>query len=492
MSIPTLNARQLTAPRAGNLLITTALKTSVVILGSMAVLTAAAAKDPPLSLHPDNPHYFLWRGQPTVLITSAEHYGAVLNLDFDYAVYLQELEARKLNNTRVFSGAYVEPLGAFKIAMNTLAPAPQRYIAPWARSDQPGYANGGNKFDLTRWDEKYFQRLRDFVEQAGRRGVVVEMNLFCPFYSEAQWELSPQNASNNVNGIGKVEREKVYTLDHNDGLLAVHDAMTRKIVTELNEYDNLYFEICNEPYFGGVTLEWQHHIVDVIVETEHGLPNQHLISQNIANGSQRVTDPHPAISIFNFHYASPPKAVSENYALNKVIGDNETGFKGTQDTHYRMEAWQFILAGGGLYNNLDYSFVAGHERGDYVYPAEQPGGGNPAFRHQMTVLRDFINSFEFVRMRPEPGMIRSGVPKTISVYALGESGRQYAAYFFDGETSTPQSLSLTLELPPGEYDIAWIDVMTGEPSKSERVKWSTGKTIESPEFQREIALSIRR
>jgi len=71
--------------------------------------------------------------------------------------------------------------------------------------------------------------------------------------------------------------------------------MTRKIVTELNEFDNLYFEICNEPYFGGVTLEWQQHIADIIVATEKALPNQHLISQNVANGSAKITKPHPAI-----------------------------------------------------------------------------------------------------------------------------------------------------------------------------------------------------
>lgn len=492
MKTPTPKERRFAVPRAGNSFLTSVLKTLLAVLCSSVAFTAASAKDPPLSLHPDNPHYFLWRGQPTVLITSAEHYGAVMNLDFDYATYLQELETRKLNNTRLFSGAYVEPIGAFNIAMNTLAPPPERFIAPWARSDQPGYANGGNKFDLTRWDENYFQRLRDFVEQAGRRGVVVEMNLFCPFYSEAQWKLSPQNASNNVNGIGNVERSKVYTLDQHGGLLAVHEAMTRKIVTELNEFDNLYFEICNEPYFGGVTLEWQHHIADVIVETESGLPNQHLISQNIGNGSQRITDPHPAISIFNFHYASPPKAVAENYALNKAIGDNETGFKGTEDTHYRMEAWQFILAGGALYNNLDYSFVAGHERGDYKYPAEQPGGGNPGFRQQMTVLRDFINSFEFVRMKPDTAFIKAGVPETMHTYALAEAGQQYAAYFFDGDHPAQQSLSLTLALPSGEYDIVWIDVITGKPIQTEHLKLAAEQTIKSPEFQREIALSIRR
>ena len=455
-------------------------------------VTTATAKDRPLAPHPDNPHYFLWRGLPTVLITSGEHYGAVMNLDFDYVPYLKELKARKLNNTRVFCGAYVEPLGAFNIAQNTLAPSSGRFIAPWVRSSEPGYANGGNKFDLTQWDENYFKRLRDFVKEAGRRGVVVEMHLFCPFYEESQWKLSPQNASNNVNGLGNVARTNVYTLDKHGGLLALHEAMTRKFVTALNEFDNLYFEICNEPYFGGVTMEWQHRIADVIVATERALPNQHLISQNIANGSARITKPHPAISIFNFHYASPPNAVAENYALNKAIGDNETGFKGTNDTHYRMEAWAFILAGGALYNNLDYSFVAGHERGDFVYPAVQPGGGNPEFRRQLTVLRDYIYGFDFVRMKPDLSFMQSGVPAKLKVYALMEAGKQYAAYFVDPSNSTPQSLSLTLLLPAGDYDIKWVDVLSGQPIKGERVKSSGSITVTSPEFQREIALIIRR
>ena len=39
--------------------------------------------DGPIQLHPENPHYFLYKGKPLALITSAEHYGALLNLDFD-------------------------------------------------------------------------------------------------------------------------------------------------------------------------------------------------------------------------------------------------------------------------------------------------------------------------------------------------------------------------------------------------------------------------
>ena len=255
----------------------------------------------------------------------------MLNLDFDYRRYLDTLAADGLNYTRVFSGAYVEPQGAFNIARNTLAPAAGRFIAPWPRSTQPGYANGGNKFDLSRWDDAYFARLKDFLTYAGTRNIVVELTLFCPMYEDLQWTLSPMRAANNVNGIGEVPRADVYTMGNYGGLLALQESLTRKLVTELNGFDNLFFEICNEPYAGPVQLAWQHRIADVIVATERDLPVKHLIAQNIANNTARITAPHPAVSIFNFHYATPPDAVGENYALGKVIGDDETGFRGTRD-----------------------------------------------------------------------------------------------------------------------------------------------------------------
>src|SRR5439155_1580472 len=162
------------------------------------------------------------------------------------------------------------------IENNTLAPARGQFICPWKRSTSEGYAGGGAKFDLSAWDEAYFHRLHDFVAQAGKRGVVVEIALFCPYYKEEMWELSPLKASNNINGIGDVPREEVLTLSHPE-LVRVQEAMVRKFAGELKEYDNLYYEICNEPYFGGVTLEWQNHVAATIVDAEAAFPARHLI-----------------------------------------------------------------------------------------------------------------------------------------------------------------------------------------------------------------------
>jgi hypothetical protein len=449
-------------------------------------LSAATARAQPLALHPANGHYLLFRGKPTVLVTSGEHYGAVLNGDFDYLRYLDTLAADGLNLTRTFPGVYVEPPGAFKIERNTLAPAPGRLLCPWARSDQPGYANGGNKFDLAKWDPAFFRRLKDFVAAADRRGIVVELNLFTPMYEQAQWDFSPMRAANNVNGVGRVGKHEVYTIDKEPALLAVQEAVARKLVTELNEFDNLYIEVMNEPYFGGVTRAWHDRITDVIVAAEKDLPKKHLISWNVANGSKKVEKPHPAISIFNFHYAHPPDAVAVNYALGKVIGLNETGFKGTGDDHYRLEAWEFVLAGGGLYNNLDYSFCVGHEDGTFPVRAPTPGGGGPGLRKQLRLLREFIHRFDFVQMRPAREVVRGGVPRGGRFQALAEPGRQYAV-FVRGEGKR----TLELELPRGRYAGEWLDAVSGEVAAMPAFEHAGGvAAVPAPAFGRDVALRL--
>jgi hypothetical protein len=455
----------------------------------------------PLALHPDNPHYLVRRGKPLLVVTSGEHYGAVLNLDFDYKTYLKTLAHDGLNGTRLWSGAYCEPSAAFHIAANTLAPAPGRFICPWARSSEAGYSNGGTKFDLNKWDENYFKRLKEFMTMANREGVVVELNLFCPFYEESMWALSPMNAANNINGLGAIARTNVYTMDKGGGLLAVQEGMVRKLAEELKGFDNFYYEICNEPYFGGVTLEWQRHIAKTIREAEAGRP-AHLISQNIANYKADVKDPDPAVSIFNFHYATPPETVALNHGLGKLIGENETGFRGTNDAQYRMEGWDFIVAGGGLFNNLDYSFTAGHEDGTFVFPDSQPGGGSPSLRRQYGFLRQLVQGLDFIHMTPHNELVKAELPSGASVRALAKPGQQYLLYVRTGLGDPNKGrdrtvsfglgqLKLDLNLPPGEFIYQWWD--TKKCVSLERTAFAHKggpRSLVNPPFQDDIALTV--
>jgi hypothetical protein len=462
------------------------LLSSLILPVLLAAPCARAGAFDPIALHPRNPHYFLWRGQPTILVTSGEHYGAVLNRAFDFKSYLATLHSDGLNLTRTFSGAYCEPVGAFKIAKNTLAPAPGDLICPWARSGQGGYANGGNKFDLTQWDPQYLGRLTGFIAEAGRRDIVVELVLFCPFYEPAMWDLSPMNARNNVNGIGAMPRTDVYTLKHPD-LLAAQDALVCRIVAALKDFDNVYYEICNEPYFGGVTEQWQNHIAQTIVQAESGFPKKHLIAQNIANKSKKIENPNPKVSVFNFHYAQPPVAVAENYHLGKVIGDDETGFAGEDRVKpYRIEGWDFLVAGGAVYSNLDYSFTVGHEQGDAGIDA--PGGGGPELRRQLHILKEFIEGFDFLRMTPDNSVLKGVLPKGVSARVLREPGQACAVYVHGNGLA-----ELALDLPAGSYEAQWVNTKTGRSEGVETFQHDGGtRVLKAPGYVDDIALRVRK
>ncbi|MEX2139080.1 MAG: sulfatase-like hydrolase/transferase, partial [Pirellulales bacterium] len=459
-------------------------------------LRASVETIKPLALHPDNPHYFLFRDKPAVLITSGEHYGAVLNLDFDYLPYLDELTAHGFNQTRTFSGVYRElPSSSFPgIKENTLAPAAGRFVCPWGRSSTPVASDGGNQFDLDKWDPAYFQRLKDFVGQAGKRGIVVELVFFCTMYNEELWQASPMRVINNVNGVGDVERHEVYSFK-DQKLLAVQEALVRKVVSELKDFDNVYYEICNEPYErGGFAQEWNDRIIATIVDAESTFPHKHLIAEGIAVRSAKIEKPNPHVSVFNFH-AATPEAVRQNYRLNKAIADDETGGKGTTDLPYRREAWEFILAGGGVFSHLDFSFTCKHPNGVAKLTTE-PGGGGPELRQQLKVLKSFLESFDFVPMKPDDTIVQGGritAPQTKqpldvkkTAFVLAERGKAYAIYIGAGTQA-----ELLLDLPAGSYKMEWVNTKTGKVDKAEETAHGGGELrLTSPPYQEDVALRL--
>jgi hypothetical protein len=205
------------------------------------------------------------------------------------------------------------------------------------------------------------------------------------------------------------------------------------------------------------------------------------------------------VSIFNFHYTHPPDVVEMNAHVRGVIGENETGFRGKDDVLYRTEGWAFLMAGGALYNNLDYSFTTKHPDGSFLDYAS-PGGGNPAFRRQMKVLAGFVHSFDFVRMRPQPSVVSTPAP--LSVEALVEAGKQYAVYIYvpipdekEKKTAVRRATALVevvLEMPAGRYRAEWIDPKTGTVAKTEDLDHAGGRrTLVSPPLGEDLALAVR-
>jgi hypothetical protein len=491
------------------------MKSAALLVALFAVPCPAqtAKHAPPIQLDPQNPHYFRYDGKTIALVTSGEHYGSVINQDFDSRVYLDTLKADGLNFTRIFGGSYVEVPGAsFGIKHNTLAPTANRVILPWARSNEPGYSGGGNRFDFDKWNPEYFRRLHDFLSDAERRGIIVEISLFSSQYGEPQWKLSPFNPANNVNHTAVTDYKKVNTLD-NGNVLGYQEQYVRKLVHEANAYPNVIFEIQNEPWSDhpvlttvvnpylfppardqypnsievadDASVAWQTRVAQWITSEESSLPNKHLIAQCYANFGLPVRSLVPGASIINFHYAYPV-AVSLNYGLGKAIAYDETGFLGTTDDVYRRQAWNFMLSGGSTFDALDYSFTAGHPDGTESAP-NGPGGGSPEFRKQLAVLKRFLQTLPLAETSPDPNVVVHA--DGVTSHALSSTSKGIYAVYLDGNGPSRVELSL----PAGAYTGEWINTVTGESTVIPAFKTGRGAhALSSPSFTNGIALRVSR
>jgi hypothetical protein len=438
----------------------------------------------PISQYLANPHYFSYRNKPLLLISSGEHYGAVINIDFDYRKYLATLKRSGLNLTRLFIGTYVENADAFGIVNNTLAPARNRLLCPWARSNTPGYINGGSKFDLNSWDETYFTRLKDFMKTAAENEVVVECTFFSSFYWDGQYAMSPLHFKNNITLTDSVPYKDLQAGRH-PAYFPYQQALVRKLVTELNDFDNLYYEIQNEPWAdhpdsmkvttdyytaadlkdagqvwkrkveiaGPQSLQWQVMIADIITATEKPLPKKHLISQDVANFGISCTRVYAKAQVLNFHYALP-EAITDNYHWNKIIAFNETGFSLQDPEVYRRQAWRFILSGGAAFNHLDYSFVVGGEEGtNGAFPPHSSGG--PVIRKGLSILVQFMKRLDLAKLQPDRQFVVAA-PGT-NFYSMKTSDeRQFTVYLENGKEG-----ELRLLLPKGKYKEEWMNAKTG-------------------------------
>ena len=107
---------------------------------------------------------------------------------------------------------------------------------------------------------------------------------------------------------------------------------------------------------------------------------------------------------------------------------------------------------------------------------------------QLGILRNFINSFDFVKMRPDNSVIKGGVPDNATALALVERGRAYAIYI-NGDTKA----DLMVALPTGKYKAEWLNTKTGRIDKTETFEHSSGhRLLGSPTYKDDIALRISR
>ncbi len=493
-----------------------------------------------IRIHPDNPKLFEFRGQPLVLLTATEHYGAVMNRPFDYRAYLADAADKGITLTRLFM-LFRELQSAIN-PYSTCKPESPDYIAPFQRSGPGRALDQELKYDLDRPDPEFFERLHGFLSLASDYGIIVEVVLLSNTYNENIWALNPLNAKNNINGLSEIHWPEYMSLRHDD-LFERQAAHVRKIVTETNRYDNVIYEICNEPggSFGGSadnpSLDevnaWLDALIRVVRETEADLPNQHLIAgqesfsyvpwQQSADRSFGAMDydivnmhPLPNTTYGGQHYHLGDfmskqltlRAMRDfglaTYAAAKPLNQDEDNvasqYKDTEAwTIHRKRAWVTLMT-GNHYDYIDFSIIIGRDSGTPESRAQ--------IRSWMKYLSVFIHSLDLVKARPLPDLV-TAQPEHCLATSFGTADQELAIYIADEreliaarDLPEPETVArkpgsfikghISVDLPAGSYQVSCYDPATGLYSPAVTIAGGTGTQISLPSFTHDLALRLKR
>jgi hypothetical protein len=476
----------------------------------------------PITVSEANPHYFSYKDKTMVLITSDHHYGAVIDKDFDYEKFLNYLAQNGMNLTRIYPGGMFETPDKY-ITGNPLGPLPGRQLLPWAKTDQPGanplLAEAGQpsfKFDLDKWNPEYFDRLKAFVEFARKKDIIVEVPFFNGMYNIC-WPLMAMYRDNNIQNVGNYKAEEcgIFTTNdaRNQDVIKYQTAYIKKITAELDGFDNVIFDICDEPSLQGLpdgsvlslpdslVGPWINIMKEAFLEAEKSLPKKHLLGQTIKNLSPDFSGQSWNQWLPTEYVKPSVSALNENYQNNKPLVNVESNYFGCSLSKnpytaeaVRLEGWWYMLGGGAGCINLNGEYHRQQETGGEITQKQ--------IVPQKKVLIEFMNSLDLNGLSRFTNF--SGTPDSAFCLALAEPGKQYAFYLFHATfedswgahfISNPGNYQDTLilnEIPAGNYLKEWIDPASGKIINSEKTVWNGGNlTLKTLPYSVDIAFRMK-
>lgn len=236
----------------------------------------------PLRVNPANPRYFVDASGRPVYLTGAHVNNSLVDrsdkVQLDFTSYLDFLQYYQHNFIRLW--AWEQAAWTYESAAKIeFGPLPYQRTGPATALD------GKPKFDLSQFNQAYFDRLRARVIAAGQRGIYVSVMLFQGFSSQPKtgtgnpWPGHPFNSSNNINGIngdanGNGSGEEVHSLSA-ASITALQKVYVQKVVDTLNDLDNVLYEISGEAPLA--SKDWQYHMIDYLKAYQAIKAKQHPV-----------------------------------------------------------------------------------------------------------------------------------------------------------------------------------------------------------------------
>ena len=406
----------------------------LILMGCFLAPAKAAGS---LSVGSSNPRFFVDSNGKAVYLS-----GIHLNNDLidrsdkavlDFTSYLNFLQQYEHNFVRLWAweqAAWTNE-SSTKITFDPL---------PYQRKGPGTALDGGRKFDLSRFNQAYFDRLRSRVVEAGQHGIYVSVMLFQGFSSQRKtigggnpWTGHPFNLSNNINGIngdpsGNDNGEEVHSLTV-PAITSLQEAYVRKVVDTLNDLDNVLYEISGDA--PASSREWQYYMINYLKNYQTTKPKQHPVGMSylyLGNTNDLLASPADWILLPGSE-TNPPLA-----AGSKVILSDMDPKLLANSTSYPMVWKSFMRGFNPIYLESDLPNLSADEN----------------VRNSMGYTLKYSQLVDLLSMSPSSELCSSG-------YCLINPGREYLVYLPTGGT-----VRVDLSAASGSFVASWFSPTTGQ------------------------------
>jgi hypothetical protein len=460
---------------------------AVVFLNSSPVVSALAQERArrlalgPLMTAPES-RYFLDQAGKPVYVTGSHTWNNLIDMGksdppekFDYGAYLDFLEKHHHNFIRLWAWDSTiwdtrANRGLGKDFIHNVAPL------PWARTGPGNAVDGKPKFDLTKFNDAYFERLRERVQAAGDRGIYVSVMLFEGwglFHGNRRategwaWRNHPFHPDNNINGVsgdpnGDGKDLEVHT-NKQPAINALQKTYIHKVIDTVNGFDNVLYEVINE----GGQKEWDWWVVETIKAYERTKPKQHPVGLT-GHGAERVES----------MLASPADWISPG--RQDGYGEDAPAWN---QSKVSLHDTDHVWGTGGNPQWVWKAFVRGHnpifmDPYDNSVLAKGPAESWEPLRHAMGHTRRLAERINLARMTPH-GELAS------SKYCLADPGSEYVVYLPSGG-----QVEVDLSAAKGQLSAEWIHPTEGTIQQGEAASGGAKRMFRAP-FSGDAALHLK-
>ena len=438
----------------------------------------------PLSLRPQNSRYFTDASGRPVYLTGSHTWNNLQDIGrtdppapFDFDEYLRFMRQHRHNFIRLWRW---ETSQLTVREWNTVL-----FIAthPWERNGGQPALDGKPQFDLSQFNQAYFNRMRARVQAAGANGIYVSVMLFegwAQQFAPDGYQAHPFNGRNNVNGIDcDTNRDnkglECFTLE-TPAVTEVQEAYVRKVIDTVNDLDNVLFEVSNENHSG--SHDWELHFLRYVRDYERGKPKQHPVGLGSNGGGARDDTGRLLASGADWispnglgrpYQTHPPAATGSSVII--IDTDHLWGLGGD-----RSWVWKSFLRG------LNPIFMDPYKEQMLVLETDEERQQWESVRRAMGHTAWFASRLDLDRATPRPELASSG-------YVLADPGVEYLVYMpldpHPSESATflqrfqrpirnfranfAQEVGVDLSARAGAYLVEWFNPSSGETITAEPV-----------------------